>query len=67
MEKKIFGLTPDEITRQGRSTHAVAPQHKLGPIDPDADFLEPCIKGGQKILADPQKREMFHRIYRGKK
>ena len=66
MEKKIFGLTPDEIRRQGRDTHEVDPQYKMSPINPEAGFLEPCIDGAKKILEDPQKKEMFYRIYRGK-
>ena len=50
MEKTIFGLTIDEIRRQGRNTHAVDPQHSMGPINSEAGFLEPCIDGGQKNI-----------------
>ena len=65
--KTIFGYTPEYIARMGKTTHDVDPQSKLSPINPNDDLLDPCIRGGEKILKDPQKKEMFRRIYRGNK
>ncbi|MBQ8042810.1 MAG: hypothetical protein IJ272_01500 [Clostridia bacterium] len=67
MSKTIFGLTKEEVSRQCGLQHAVDPEHKMSPINSNDSFLDACISGGQKILQDPQKREMFYRIYRGKK
>ena len=62
MEKKIFGLTEEEIKKQsGKATKLP----KSSPIRPEDEFLEPCIRGAEKILNDPEKKEMFYRIYRG--
>lgn len=67
MSEKIFGITLEEIKRQSSSTHAVDPQSNMEPINPNDGFLEPCIRGGKKILDDPDKKDMFNRIYTGKK
>ena len=65
--KKIFGYTPEQIARMGRATHDVDSESRLSPINPNEDPLDACIRGGEKILQDPQKKEMFCRIYRGSK
>ena len=58
----IFGMERKEIERQCR----------MNPMRTDRDlpihageFLEPCIRGGQKILDDPDLKGMLRRIYRG--
>lgn len=63
--KKIFRYTPEEIVRLGKTTHDIDPEHQFSPINPKDSFLEACIRGGEKILQDPDKRQMFYRIYRG--
>ena len=64
-DKKIFGLTPEELDRlSGNREPAVDPQYKMKPINP-GETLEPCIRGAQKILDDPEKKAMMERIYRG--
>ena len=66
-DEKIFGLTKEQIRKQsGSRDHAVDPESKAKPIREGDTFLEPCIKGSQKILNDPEKKAMFNRIYRGK-
>lgn len=67
MSEKIFGLTQDEIKRQSGTTNAVDPESNMGPVNPEDGFLEPCIRGGKKILQDPEKKEMFNFIYTGKR
>jgi len=63
----IFGYTPEQIARMGKTTHDVDPEHRLSPINLNDGLLDPCIRGGEKILKDLQKKEMFRRIYRGNK
>ncbi len=60
-KEKLFGITMEEIDRQ----LAMNPMSydKNSPINPD-EFLEPCIRGGEKILANEQKRQMIKQIYR---
>lgn len=66
--KDMFNMTGEQIKKQmgTRQSHDVDPESKFSPIAPGDTFLEPCIRGGEKILNDPEKREMFYRIYRGK-
>ena len=66
--KKMFNLTDEQIRKQAgtKTRRDIDPESKMSPISPCDTFLEPCIRGGEKILADPEKREMFYRIYRGK-
>ena len=64
---KIFGLTEDQLMEQLRKcgdSHEVDPESKMGPIKPGETF-EPCLRGSEKILNDPELKEMMHRIYRG--
>lgn len=63
----IFGYTLEQIARMGKTTHDVDPEYRLSPINPSDGPLDPCIRGGKKILEDPDKKEMFCRIYRGSK
>ena len=66
-DEKIFGLTKEQIRKQaGLRDYAVDPESKAKPIREEDGFLEPCIRGSQKIMDDPEKVEMFRRIYRGK-
>ncbi len=63
--EKIFGYTPEQIVCMSKTTHEVDPEYRLSPINPNDGTLDPCIRGGEKILKDPQKKEIFRRIYRG--
>ena len=65
--RTIFGYTPEQIARMGKTTHDVDPEYRLSPINPNDGPLDLCIRGGEKILKDSQKKEMFRRIYRGSK
>lgn len=65
-EEKIFGLTQEEIRKQtGKRGYDVDPEFNMGPINPRDTFLEPCLRGSDKILNDPEKKEMMYRIFRG--
>ena len=66
MEKDmIFGNTLEETKRQlaTRQEYDSDPSPK-NPIDEENNFLEPCIRGGKKILKDQEEKEMFQKIYR---
>ena len=66
--EKIFGLTEEQLMDQLKkcgNLHEVDPQSKMYPIK-SGETLEPCLRGGEKILNDPEEKEMFYRIYRGK-
>lgn len=62
MEKLIFGMSREEITRQcdadTRMYDSNSPIQTVG-------TLNPCIEGGKKILADEELRNFFRRIYVG--
>ena len=60
-KETIFGIPVEEIDRQ-LSMNPVSCD-KNSPISPN-EFLEPCIRGGKKILADQNKRQMMKKIYR---
>ncbi|MCR5147168.1 MAG: hypothetical protein K6B70_07530 [Clostridia bacterium] len=47
-----------------KSNHDVDPEYKYAPIT-RGETLEPCLRGGKKILNNPEIREMMHRIYTG--
>ena len=65
--KDMFNMTGEQIRKQmGSRDYDIAPEAKYSPINPNDTFLEPCIRGSQKILNDPEKKEMFYRIYMGK-
>ncbi|MCM1249188.1 MAG: hypothetical protein NC251_12265 [Lachnoclostridium sp.] len=57
----IFGISIEEIDRQ-LSMNPVSCD-KNSPINAN-EFLEPCIRGGEKILKDEKKRNMMKKIYR---
>ena len=64
--KDMFNMTGEQIKKQmGSRDYDIDPESKMSPISPGDTFLEPCIRGSQKLLNDPVKREMFYRIYRG--
>ena len=58
---KIFGISFEEIEKQ----YDKHPLHcdKNSPIN-ENEYLEPCIRGTEKILRDEKKREMMKKIYR---
>ena len=61
MEKEtIFGVPIDEIRRQlqAKPDYDVDPEYKLKPINP-VETLEPCLRGAQKILVDPELKAMM--------
>lgn len=65
-EEKIFGFTLEQIRKQtGKRGPEVDPEFDMGPINPRDTFLEPCIRGSQKILDNPEMRKMMYRIYNG--
>lgn len=65
--KDMFNLTGEQIKKQmGSRDYDIDPESKMSPISPGDTFLEPCIRGSEKIVNDPEKREMFYRIYMGK-
>lgn len=57
----IFGISLEEIDRQ-LSMHPLSCD-KNSPINLN-EFLEPCIRGGEKILSDDNKRAIIKKIYR---
>ena len=66
-DKKIFGLSLEEVDRMsGTNEPKVDPQYQMKPINP-GETLEPCIRGAQKVLDDPEKKAMMRRIYRREK
>ena len=62
MKETIFGVPRAEILRQcGASTlkcDSNSPLHQF-------ETLEPCIKGGEKILTDQELTTLLRRIYTG--
>lgn len=62
-EKTIFGVSIDKIKKQCINT-----SHSCDSNSPikDNEYLAPCIRGGIKILNDPEKKEMMREILRGK-
>lgn len=60
-KETIFGIAMEEIDRQ-LSMYPLACD-KNSPINSN-EFLEPCIRGGKKILADENKKQMIRKIYR---
>lgn len=63
-EKKLFNLTIDQVKRQSGTKPDKCDYNT--PIR-RGETLEPCLRGSQKFLDDPQKKEMMYRIYRGVK
>lgn len=61
----IMGIPIEEIRRQldARPGYDVDPQSKMRPINPNNGILDPCIRGGKKILQDPELKEMLREIY----
>lgn len=60
-ENMIFGIPIEEIDRQ-LSMNPVSCDKNV-PINA-GEFLEPCMRGGRKVLADKKKRQMIKKIYR---
>ena len=63
-ENKIFGYTQEQIQRQTDFRKYSVPP-KASPITPTDIFLEPCIRGAEKVKSDPQQEKMFKEINRG--
>lgn len=62
MKETIFGIPRAEILRQcGASTLKCDSNSPLNKFE----TLEPCIKGGEKILADEKLTALLQRIYTG--
>lgn len=65
MEKKFIGNVPiEEIERQCNAD--VLKCDSNSPLDPGYVTLEPAIRGAKKVLADPELREIFKKMYMGR-
>lgn len=60
-EGTIFGISIEEIDRQLNMNLVSCDRNS--PFNAN-EFLEPCIRGGRKILEDEKKRQMMKKIYR---
>ena len=60
-KEMIFGVEIEEIKKQ-LSMNPI-PCDKNSPIK-EGEFLEACLRGGEKILKDDKKKEMLKKIYR---
>ncbi len=65
-EKKIFGLTLEEIRRQTKEPYDVDPQAYMGPIKKDFGTIDPVIEGAKKINEDPELKEFVRDILTSK-
>lgn len=65
-EKKILGLTLEEIHRQTKKAYDVDPQATMGPINQHFGTLEPVIEGAKKIAEDPELKELVRDILTSK-
>lgn len=65
-EKKILGLTLEEIQRQTNRPYDVDPQTAMGPIKEDFGTLEPVIEGAKKIVENPELKELARDILTSK-
>lgn len=63
-EKMLFNLTEEQIKKQSGTKPDKCDYNT--PIR-RGETLEPCLRGSQKFLEDPQKKKMMYRIYRGVK
>ncbi len=61
--KKIFGMDVAEIERIC-SKHPVSVDRN-SPIN-KGEYLDPCIRGAEKIIKDNKKLTLMRKIYRGK-
>lgn len=61
--RKIFGVDVREIERLCSKNPILF--DKNSPID-ESEYLEPCLRGAQKIMEDGRKRELLKQIYRSK-
>lgn len=61
-KKTVFGVDLEKLKK-----HCSGTQHSCDSNSPinENEYLEPCIRGGNKILNDPQQKEMMKKIYRG--
>lgn len=60
----LFGLSLEEIDRRCMSNDI--PCDKNSPIDPN-EYLEPCIRGAEKILKDEETKKLVRGFLRGRK
>lgn len=63
IDKFAYILRNTDLVKASNGNYYVDPQSNEGPIK-EGEFLEPCIRGGQKILSDPKKRKMMKEIFR---
>lgn len=65
-EKKIFGLTLEEIRKQTKKTYDVDPQTFMDPIKKDFGTIDPVIEGAKKIIEDPELKGLIKDILTSK-
>ena len=59
-EKMLFNLTREQIRKQSGVRTEKCDYNT--PIRKGETF-EPCIRGGKKMLSNPEKKEMMRKIY----
>ncbi len=64
IDKMVYILRNTDLVKADNGNYYVDPQSSEGPIR-EGEFLEPCIRGGQKILSNPKQNKMMREIYRG--
>lgn len=61
--KFLFGLSLEEMNRRCMSNDI--PCDKNSPINTN-EYLEPCIRGAEKILQDEETKNLIKRFLRGR-
>lgn len=61
--KFLFGLSSEEFDRRRMSNDI--PCDKNSPLNPN-EYLEPCIRGAEKILKDEETKKMVRVFLRGR-
>ncbi len=61
-EKKMFGLTLEEIRRQTKKPYDVDPQAFMNPMNKDFGTIDPVIEGAKKINESPELKELVKDI-----
>lgn len=59
----LFGLSQEEFDRRCMSNDI--PCDKNSPIDPN-EYLEPCIRGAEKILKNEETKKLVKGFLRGR-
>ncbi|MCM1047906.1 MAG: hypothetical protein NC433_05730 [Clostridiales bacterium] len=60
MEKQIMGVDVHEIRRQCKAS--ILKCDSNSPIE-EFETLEPCIKGGEEIISNPELLQFFRTLY----